>query len=78
MVMERLACDQELDIRAIERRFGLVFSRYFSSVWPLLEQLSRDGLIELSDRFISILPAGRQEVDAICSLFERKVDSARH
>jgi oxygen-independent coproporphyrinogen-3 oxidase len=71
MVMERLACDLELDIRAIERRYGLVFSRYFSSVWPLLEQLSRDGLIELSDRFISILPAGRPEVDAICNLFEK-------
>ncbi|MBH1966846.1 MAG: coproporphyrinogen III oxidase [Pseudomonadales bacterium] len=71
MVMERLACDQELDIRAIERRYGLVFSKYFSAVWPLLEQLSRDGLIELSDRFISIVPAGRPEVDAICNLFEK-------
>jgi oxygen-independent coproporphyrinogen-3 oxidase len=71
MVMERLACDQELDIRAIERRYGLIFSKYFSSVWPLLERLSRDGLIELSDRFISILPAGRSEVDAICNLFEK-------
>ncbi|CRL52209.1 coproporphyrinogen III oxidase [Pseudomonas sp. P154a] len=78
MVMERLACDLELDIRAIERRYGLAFSRYFSSVWPLLEQLSRDGLIELSDRFISILPAGRPEVDAICNLFEKDLDGARH
>ncbi|URM25570.1 coproporphyrinogen III oxidase [Pseudomonas frederiksbergensis] len=78
MVMERLACDQELDIRAIERRYGLIFSKYFASVWPLLEQLSRDGLIELSDRFISILPAGRPEVDAICNLFEKDSGSARH
>lgn len=78
MVMERLACDQELDIRAIERRYGLIFSKYFASVWPLLEQLSRDGLIELSDRFISILPAGRPEVDAICNLFEKDSASARH
>jgi oxygen-independent coproporphyrinogen-3 oxidase len=77
MVMERLACDLELDIRAIERRYGLVFSRYFSSVWPLLEQLSREGLIELSGRFISILPAGRPEVDAICNLFEKDVGGAR-
>jgi oxygen-independent coproporphyrinogen-3 oxidase len=78
MVMERLACDQELDIRAIERRYGLVFSKYFSAVWPLLEQLSRDGLIELSDRFISILPAGRPEVDAICNLFEKDLGGAKH
>lgn len=70
-VMERLVCDQELDIRAVERRYGLVFSQYFSVVWPRLEQLNREGLIELSERFISILPAGRQDVDVICSLFER-------
>jgi oxygen-independent coproporphyrinogen-3 oxidase len=78
MVMERLACDQELDIRAIERRYGLIFSKYFASVWPLLEQLSREGLIELSDRFISILPAGRSEADAICNLFEKDLGSATH
>lgn len=77
-VMEQLACDQELDIRAIERRYGLIFHQYFASVWPLLEQLRRDGLIELSDRFISILPAGRPEVDAICNLFERDLGGARH
>ncbi|PAU58355.1 coproporphyrinogen III oxidase [Pseudomonas sp. PICF141] len=78
MVTERLACDQELDIRAIERRYGLIFHQYFAAVWPLLEQLSRDGLIELSDRFISILPAGRPDVDAICNLFEQDSGSARH
>ncbi len=77
-VMERLVCDLELDIQAIERRHGLIFREYFSSVWPLLEQLSRDGLIELSSRMISILPAARLEVDAICNLFERDLDAARH
>jgi oxygen-independent coproporphyrinogen-3 oxidase len=77
MVMERLACDLELDIQAIETRYGLIFRKYFSSAWPLLKQLSRDGLIELSDRFISILPAGRLEVDAICNLFEKDLGGAR-
>ena len=78
MVMERLACDLELHIHAIETRYGLIFRQYFSSAWPLLEQLSRDGLIELSDRFICILPAGRPEVDAICNLFEKNLGDARH
>lgn len=77
-VMERLSCDLELDIQAIETRYGLIFRQYFSSAWPLLEQLSRDGLIELSDRFICILPAGRSEVDAICKLFEKDLGDARH
>ncbi|WP_237881524.1 coproporphyrinogen III oxidase [Pseudomonas sp. PGPR40] len=77
-VMERLACDLELDVQAIETRHGLIFRQYFFTAWPVLEQLSRDGLIELSDRFISILPAGRPHVDAICNLFEKDSDGAGH
>ena len=72
-VAERLACDLELDIPAVERRYGLVFRRYFASLWPLLVALHRDGLIELSPSFIWLLPAGLPHVDGICALFERAV-----
>ncbi len=68
-VTERLACDLELDIQAIERRYGLIFSRYFSAIWPLLEQWDRDGLIELSAQFLCVLPAGRRQVDELCAAF---------
>lgn len=70
-VAERLACDLELNIQAVERRYGLVFRRYFANLWPLLEALHRDGLLELSPTFIWLLPAGLPQVDAICALFER-------
>jgi oxygen-independent coproporphyrinogen-3 oxidase len=69
-VTEQLSCDLELEIPAIEARFGLVFREYFADIWPLLEQLHAQGLIELSSRFIGILPAGRLSVDAICNLFD--------
>lgn len=78
LVMERLACDLELDIQAIETRYGLVFRQYFYAAWPVLEQLTGDGLIELSERFISILPAGRPHVDAICNVFEKDSGGAGH
>ncbi|CAM4040050.1 coproporphyrinogen III oxidase [Pseudomonas wadenswilerensis] len=70
-VTERLACDLELDIQAIEARYGVDFRQYFASAWRQLEAMSRAGLVELSARYISILPAGRVEVDAICQLFEQ-------
>jgi oxygen-independent coproporphyrinogen III oxidase len=35
-------------------------------------------LIELSERFISILPAGRPHVDAICNVFEKDSGGAGH
>ncbi|MNE96616.1 Oxygen-independent coproporphyrinogen-III oxidase [compost metagenome] len=76
--MERLACDLELDIRAIESRYGLIFRQYFAAAWQCLQQMSEDGLVELSERFISILPAGRLEVDAICQVFEQDVNHPGH
>ncbi len=69
-VVERLACDLELDIQGIERRYGVIFARYFSSIWPQLEEWNRDGLIELSAQFLCVLPAGRTQVDRLCRLFE--------
>ncbi|UVL59500.1 coproporphyrinogen III oxidase [Pseudomonas sp. B21-032] len=70
-VSERLACDLELDIQAIEARYGVDFRQHFASAWRQLEAMQRDGLVELSARYISILPVGRVEVDAICQLFEQ-------
>ncbi|MEA9978570.1 MULTISPECIES: coproporphyrinogen III oxidase [unclassified Pseudomonas] len=78
LVMARLARDLELDIHAVETRHGLVFRQYFSSIWPALEQLSCDGLIELSYRFICILEAGKPQVAAICNLFEQNLCGAGH
>lgn len=70
-VKERLACDLELDIQAIERRYGVIFARYFSTAWPVLEQWHREGMIELSAQFLCVLPAGRRQVDELCRLFEQ-------
>lgn len=75
-VMERLSCDLELDILAIETRFGLNFQQYFPTAWRQLEAMNRAGLVELSEGYLSILPAGRLEVDAICQLFEQGVNSS--
>jgi oxygen-independent coproporphyrinogen-3 oxidase len=69
-VIERLLCEYALDLRSIETRFDLVFRDYFSTVWPLLEQMARDGLIVLADDFIRISAAGRLMVDAVCKAFE--------
>lgn len=70
-VIERLLCDFQLDFRALEQRFGLVFRDYFAAAWPCLEQMQRDGLIELGEDFIDVRPAGRLLVRAICRLFDR-------
>lgn len=75
-VTERLSCDLELDILAIETRYGIDFQRYFANAWRQLEAMARTGLVELGEQYISILPAGRLEVDAICQLFEQDVNNS--
>jgi oxygen-independent coproporphyrinogen-3 oxidase len=48
-----------------------VFREYFTDAWPALEQMQRDGLIDLDEASIAILPAGRLLVHAVCRLFDR-------
>ncbi len=38
--------------------------------------MARAGLVELGEQYISILPAGRLEVDVICQLFEQDVNNS--
>ncbi|MGH1448027.1 MAG: oxygen-independent coproporphyrinogen III oxidase [Pseudomonadaceae bacterium] len=69
-VIGQLICHFALDFADIERRFGIVFQDYFADCWPVLRQMSRDGLIQLTDRGIRILPAGRLLVRSVCMVFD--------
>jgi oxygen-independent coproporphyrinogen-3 oxidase len=69
-VIGQLICHFALDFAEIEQRFGIVFGDYFADCWPILQQMSRDGLIQLTDRGIRILPAGRLLVRSVCMVFD--------
>src|SRR5690606_33191582 len=45
-VIQQLICHFELDFANIEQAYGVIFRNYFAALWPELEQLHRDGLIE--------------------------------
>ncbi|MBL4834537.1 MAG: oxygen-independent coproporphyrinogen III oxidase [Pseudomonas sp.] len=69
-VIGQLICHFALDFAEIEQRFGIVFGDYFADCWPILQQMSRDGLIQLTDRGIRVLPAGRLLVRSVCMAFD--------
>ncbi|HLD67541.1 MAG TPA: coproporphyrinogen III oxidase [Pseudomonas sp.] len=69
-VIERLLCDFQVNFAAIDTRFGLVFREYFATVWPQLELMAREGLILLGADRLSVLPAGRLLVGAVCKVLE--------
>ncbi|HSC82712.1 MAG TPA: oxygen-independent coproporphyrinogen III oxidase [Pseudomonas sp.] len=69
-VIQQLICQFRLEFVDIEERFNIDFYAYFAPIWPQLEQLARDGLIELDQQHIEVLPAGRLLVRSLCMLFD--------
>ena len=54
----------------IERSFNIDFQGYFGALWPQLQGMAKDGLIELDRERISVLPAGRLLVRSVCMVFD--------
>ncbi|AHY43324.1 oxygen-independent coproporphyrinogen III oxidase [Stutzerimonas decontaminans] len=69
-VIQALICDFALGFEQLQRDYAVDFREYFADAWPMLEQMSADGLIELSDTHLLIQPAGRLLVRSICMLFD--------
>ncbi|KJH82693.1 oxygen-independent coproporphyrinogen III oxidase [Pseudomonas sp. KSR10] len=70
-VIQALACNFELHFEEIERDHGIGFKTYFETIWPALEQMAADGLIQLQDDAIVIPPTGRLLAHSVCMLFDR-------
>ena len=77
-VIQNLICEFELHFEEIERRFNISFRDYFASAWPALEQMASDGLIQLSEDTIAVLPPGRLLVRALCMQFDHYLLPEHH
>ncbi len=69
-VIQQLICEFQLDFADIERAYSIDFRNYFSEVWPQLQQMARDGLIDLTEERIEVRPSGRLLVRSVCMLFD--------
>jgi oxygen-independent coproporphyrinogen-3 oxidase len=69
-VIQQLICDFRLDFAAIESKFNIDFAGYFAAIWPQLQQMAKDGLIELTTHGIDIRPTGRLLARSVCMLFD--------
>ncbi|WP_137817282.1 oxygen-independent coproporphyrinogen III oxidase [Pseudomonas sp. 2FG] len=69
-VIQHLICRFELEFSVIENQFNIDFRAYFGAIWPQLQHMAADGLLDLSDRAIHIRPAGRLLVRSVCMLFD--------
>ena len=69
-VITELICNFVLDKKVIEEKFGIAFDDYFESELKELEEMERDGLIQLGERFLRVTPLGRLLIRNICMVFD--------
>ncbi|KPN91808.1 oxygen-independent coproporphyrinogen III oxidase [Pseudomonas nunensis] len=69
-VIQQLICHFSLEFAGIEQAFNIDFRGYFAELWPQLQAMAKDGLIELDSERITVLPAGRLLVRSVCMVFD--------
>jgi oxygen-independent coproporphyrinogen III oxidase len=69
-MITRLICHFELDIPSAEVAWDIRFADYFADALMKLRDMAGDGLLELDEQKIRILPRGRLLVRNICMAFD--------
>lgn len=75
-VIAQLMCRGEIDLEAIERRFGIEFEAYFADELPRLRKLAGDGLLAMHRSRIAATPRGRFLLRIIAMCFDRYLEPA--
>ena len=69
-VITRLICHFQLSMAAVEAAWDIRFEDYFADSLARLQVMADDGLLQIEDRSIRILPRGRLLVRNICMAFD--------
>jgi len=69
-VIMRLMCDFALDFHTVEERFSIGFSEHFAVELEKLADMGEDGLLELHEDGLTVLPAGRLLIRNISMVFD--------
>lgn len=76
-IIQALMCHFELSLESIEIAHLIDFKSYFASELADLKPMEDAGLLQIEDRWISVLPKGRMLVRAIAMVFDRYLRSDR-
>ena len=74
----KLICHFTLDIDKFEADNSITFNKYFSDERVELKTMADDGLLELSDRAITVTSKGRLLIRNICMVFDRYLKKPEH
>jgi oxygen-independent coproporphyrinogen-3 oxidase len=69
-IIQGLMCYDEVDIALIERRHGIRFATHFAAELRRLDDLARDGLVEVDAQRIRITARGRLLMRLVAMAFD--------
>jgi oxygen-independent coproporphyrinogen-3 oxidase len=69
-LIQRLMCQGEIPVSALERRYGIEFSRYFADDLERLQPLQADGLVTIGPERIQVTARGRLLLRNIAMCFD--------
>ena len=70
-IINQLMCNNKLNIKRLEDKWGIEFNAYFESALAALQEMAADDLIEIDDEYLTVTPSGRLLARSICMQFDR-------
>ncbi|MGJ4730102.1 oxygen-independent coproporphyrinogen III oxidase [Luteimonas sp. SDU101] len=70
-LIQQLMCQGEIDVRKVEKTYGISFGAYFSDALAALKPLQDDGLVQCPPGWIRATPRGRALLRIIAMCFDR-------
>jgi len=75
-LIQRLMCQDEIPIRALERRYEIDFATYFADALARLRPLAADGLVRVTPERIQVTGRGRLLLRHVAMCFDRYLQQA--
>jgi len=76
-VITQLICHFKLNFTDVEKQFAINFKEYFAVELQELNTMENDGLLNLSDNSIEVLPVGRLLIRNVCMVFDRYLRASK-
>ena len=70
-IINELMCNNYLDIKKLEQKWGVEFEKYFADALPALHTMAEDGLIIIDENHIEVTASGRLLARTISMEFDR-------
>jgi oxygen-independent coproporphyrinogen-3 oxidase len=70
-IINQLMCNNKLDIKKLEDKWGIKFKAYFKSSLKNLQQMDDDGLLDMENTKLTVTTTGRLLARSICMQFDR-------